>query len=135
MAGFKDVMKKIMAYMPREIVSNFKTVIIEKNDTSDRNKTFDGGPGKYKFEFISSQENSFSFVIGKSSKVNESRFDGPPTERKTVSGKNIVKTLVLSGKKYKMSHDDKWLVKVRADTFSSRRENKLDIYCNPISKD
>ncbi|MFC1853788.1 hypothetical protein ACFL27_26695 [candidate division CSSED10-310 bacterium] len=124
----KGIFKKIVDYIPRETFSNFQTVVIEKQNKQDRNKNFAGGPQRYKFEFICKQDNEFSFRIGKASKVNQARFEGTPTDTKYISGKNKIKTLIVSGEKFNLRPGDQWLVKVSAQTFSEKSDNILEIY-------
>lgn len=125
--SLKRFINKFTDWLPRSIFANFQTVIIEKNNTSSRSKQFSGSSERYQFEFVCKQNNTFSFRIGKMSKLKAGRFEGAPMEKKTVSGKGTVKKIIVPGSKFNIKEGDFWLVKVKCETFA-KRNNTLEIY-------
>lgn len=128
------IMRLLRKFLPRDLFCEYQAVVIPTDRRNEISKFFNAGPGKFEFEFIVRQHSVFAVKIGKAIE-REGRFEGNPTETIHVDASSQEKpfTLVLSGKDYRMTKKDKWLVKVRAHTFDPKTKNNvLDIYVSEV---
>ena len=120
-------LKFIKKILPRELHSDFETVIIDNPSKVERHKYFPGGPGTYHFEFVCHQDNEFLVWVGKAM-GGLGRFAGSPTPKIRVAGEDERISITLEGSEFNMEKADYWLVKVRAVSFCRKHGDRLDIY-------